>query len=746
MLKKAAAFLNDGVQVELTKPNLTNWIIARIENFLPETCKMCDKQYCITFGQKPALACFICGQGIHEACYLKKINNHIIPDILGLHWLCSYCSPRATITNEPRTLPQTGRSKQTLIGEIDMANKSCHTQAIQVPLVNDKNEDNDMQTPTKQETGDPAEKDQTSHEKKQIQSKRSNEGRPVCIHYRRNKCKHGLSGTGCMYSHPKPCRPYINFGTDRKKGCQNGRECELLHPKMCRNSLRKKECFGENCKFMHRKGTIRIKTTEPTPPGPSSAGYENHFPKMRKPGHGSARHNLPTTTTAVLHTDDSAKPGNIDTKADTWTYRARTTNTDSPADRISSQHSPSNYNSLANNRADVSGTTSIITANIQGLYPKTKQCKVPFLEELATENNSKIIGITESHLNENIRNSEITINRFNIFRCDRQGRSHGGVIMYIHDTYACIELVNESNAYCNLLCIKIIQLNTVVTIMYRPPNSPTLSFTEPLTKLQQILGNMASPMPDIILLGDFNFPNIIWPHGHILKLGTKAEQIQAAKLLEVTEKLYLKQMMTEATRNNNTIDLVFTNNEDTLFDLHSTPTILSDHNIIEMHLHIGNEPNATTLKQKDMPKLCRYDYHQAIWETINNQLQIIDWDLYLTGPDKHKKFLNKIEEICEKNVPLKKTKSTKKPVPRERKILMRKRSRLRNKTSKLTSKHELQKVLDQIYRLEDNLKQHYDEERNNAEKKAIENIKKNPKCFYSFAKKYSNTKSTIGPL
>ncbi|CAI9728355.1 Hypothetical predicted protein [Octopus vulgaris] len=172
----------------------------------------------------------------------------------------------------------------------------------------------------------------------------------------------------------------------------------------------------------------------------------------------------------------------------------------------------------------------------------------------------------------------------------------------------------------------------------------------------------------------------------------------------------------------------------------------SDHNIIEVHLHIGNEPNATTLKQKDMPKLCRYDYHQANWETINNQLQIIDWDLYLTGPDKHKKFLNKIEEICAKNIPLKKTKSTKKPVPRERKILMRKRSRLRNKTSKLTSKHELQKVLDQIYRLEDNLKQHYDEERNNAEKRAIENIKKNPKCFYSFAKKYSNTKSTIGPL
>ncbi|CAI9731500.1 Hypothetical predicted protein [Octopus vulgaris] len=60
-----------------------------------------------------------------------------------------------------------------------MANKSCHTQAIQVPLVNDKNEDNDMQTPTKQETGDPAEKDQTSHEKKQIQSKRSNEERPL---------------------------------------------------------------------------------------------------------------------------------------------------------------------------------------------------------------------------------------------------------------------------------------------------------------------------------------------------------------------------------------------------------------------------------------------------------------------------------------------------------------------------------------------------------------------------------------
>ena len=62
-LKKAATHLNEGKPVEnLTKPNITNWIITRIENYLPETCVVCDQSYHVVFGDKPAMECFICAR------------------------------------------------------------------------------------------------------------------------------------------------------------------------------------------------------------------------------------------------------------------------------------------------------------------------------------------------------------------------------------------------------------------------------------------------------------------------------------------------------------------------------------------------------------------------------------------------------------------------------------------------------------------------------------------------------------
>ena len=40
-----------------------------------------------------------------------------------------------------------------------------------------------------------------------------------------------------------------------------GSSCKDYHPKMCMSSLRKGECFSENCRFNHIKGTKRLPTT-----------------------------------------------------------------------------------------------------------------------------------------------------------------------------------------------------------------------------------------------------------------------------------------------------------------------------------------------------------------------------------------------------------------------------------------------------------------------------------------------------
>lgn len=83
--------------------------------------------------------------------------------------------------------------------------------------------------------------------------------RPVCRHYRRGICKHGLLGRECIYRHPKPCRRLLNHGVKGDNGCKLGGKCTMFHPVMCRNSIRKHVCFVETCQYLHVKGTRRTK-------------------------------------------------------------------------------------------------------------------------------------------------------------------------------------------------------------------------------------------------------------------------------------------------------------------------------------------------------------------------------------------------------------------------------------------------------------------------------------------------------
>ena len=98
------------------------------------------------------------------------------------------------------------------------------------------------------------------------------------IHYKNNRCKHGISGKNCDYRHPKPCKKCMTFGDKAKNGCSKCRTCEFLYPKVCRTSINKQECFNDNCKFMHinLKGTKRQKpineniTSQTNPQGQGS--------------------------------------------------------------------------------------------------------------------------------------------------------------------------------------------------------------------------------------------------------------------------------------------------------------------------------------------------------------------------------------------------------------------------------------------------------------------------------------------
>ena len=114
---------------------------------------------------------------------------------------------------------------------------------------------------------------------------------------------------------------------------------------------------------------------------------------------------------------------------------------------------------------------SIISCNIKGLNTKKQKHKVQLISELANNENTMAITLTETHLNERILDSEIQMKNYIGFRADRTlGRKNGGVIIYIKATEGVDteQLIAKSNSYVEYQLIhmkKIILLLLMCTVL-----------------------------------------------------------------------------------------------------------------------------------------------------------------------------------------------------------------------------------------------------------------------------------------
>ena len=97
----------------------------------------------------------------------------------------------------------------------------------------------------------------------------------VCHYYKKGNCKYGIAGRECKFSHPKPCRKFMEHGNKNRRGCKLGTNCRWFHPALCKNSLANHECLMDSCKQLHVKGTIRQRNPgtqqTTTPVGSSNA-------------------------------------------------------------------------------------------------------------------------------------------------------------------------------------------------------------------------------------------------------------------------------------------------------------------------------------------------------------------------------------------------------------------------------------------------------------------------------------------
>ena len=193
-----------------------------------------------------------------------------------------------------------------------------------------------------------------------------------------------------------------------------------------------------------------------------------------------------------------------------------------------------------------------------------------------------ILG-NESWLTPDIKNSEIFPDSFDAIRKDRASDAHGGVFIAFRRDLLCTE-APELPTKCEIIWCKlnIIGCRTLyLGSFYRPPRFPTqeleLKYLEDFnTSLSRIMSNKNA---HVLVGGDFNCGDIEWSTMQVPE-GFPKRPVQT-KLVDIIQDHCLSQMVNIHTREDKTLDLLFTNSPSPINRVKGMPPIgKADHDIV----------------------------------------------------------------------------------------------------------------------------------------------------------------------
>ena len=378
------------------------------------------------------------------------------------------------------------------------------------------------------------------------------------------------------------------------------------------------------------------------------------------------------------------------------------------------------------------GRLSIVFSNLRSIVNKWHD----FVAEVLVDN-PDIIGVTESWLHSDIGNSEISIPGYYIFRQDRldttKGRG-GGVLLYIRDSINCIDRTAQvSHGFSNCIWCEVNtnssrcgNSNTVlIGIIYRSPNSTP--------ETNQLLFDCvrAVSSKQVILLGDFNFPDINW---HLCTSGPHGKDF-----LDLVSDCFLTQHVLFPTRGNNCLDLILSSDPNLVSNVVNKGKIGScDHDLISFDVHVFTQISSCN---RLVP-----DFNKADFEGMKLSLSI-DWHSLLSSlspDDAWLAFRDRVNRVVKTFVPLRKCRNSRRPVWLSRDVLraVRKKRKLWRQF-KLSNSGE---AYARFKKQESMTKVLIREAKVLFEKRLARNIKVNPKSFHSYVRSKRKTKDVVGPL
>ena len=355
--------------------------------------------------------------------------------------------------------------------------------------------------------------------------------------------------------------------------------------------------------------------------------------------------------------------------------------------------------------------TSFHIVNIQNLLTKTetgemgmfmKQLdKINFLRDQCKDENPYFLALAETWIKDGILESEYTIYGYEHVASHRKSRDGGGVIIYIREDITYNFLTAASDEMCSLVAVHLTKLNLIIFLAYRPPpnykndyHGDTLERSFKNIIIDNICKEMnkhKSPTPDILLIGDFNFPKAQWNAGiGVVKPDNKCNRNSLQQLINIASEYSLLQYISEGTREtrkggNNILELIFTNNHELITNIHLQPSEITDHKFIVCDTSYNLPINVTQHMSENNTNLSSYNYETANWKNIKASLKKINWSEILakhnSSEEKLRVVLEIVVKIIEENCTMFKSHGGPQlnKIPRDRRILLRKKKKLKLK-------------------------------------------------------------------
>lgn len=343
-----------------------------------------------------------------------------------------------------------------------------------------------------------------------------------------------------------------------------------------------------------------------------------------------------------------------------------------------------------------------------------------------------------------IDEATLNIPGFNVFlnfdpTLDNLGSSNcRGIAIYISDAINATELSFDTQ-FNEHLWISIPLLNSDLLRIGCIYRSPTANLAASTNSLCDLLSEVTTSCSHLLICGDFNYPNINWTNNVGYTSDSYAQQI-----IDELNDLFLYQHVDKPTRYRQNqipsiLDLVISNEEHMINEISYQPGLgLSDHVCLNF--------NYSCYVEKCNRPISRFNLYRADFDQLSNLLHSVDWEEALKDLDTNsawKYFSSMFSTFITKCIPMSVPKRKKNLyITQEAKSLKNKRNRMwiRYTRSQSCSNHlAYTQARNALRTLTRNLRIQF-------ERQIANNIKENPKAFWSYARNRMKTCPTIGNI